>query len=238
MFCSDIAQSKDTNEATGQSLKASDGGAASRRPKGLKVLSETSEIKPPAPFGKKVWKELSLKSIAKPICPEVTNCPATPAVTVAVAPWRPRCARKAAPPPLTRMIVFTPTNQKFESLHEYVTVTQERRKQFTQACFSASKNMDCRDGNSSLSPKSRSTTPRNDARRGSTQGNPVLRPSLWSSNDSGAGLLQQPTESAPEPVNETTSETMMISGAEDAKACGQHEFGNRLIHGCVDKAAA
>jgi hypothetical protein len=57
------------------------------------------------------------------VAPEACSHPATPAVTNTA--WRPRRKPQAAlPPPPNRNIAFTPTNQRFESIDEYMQETE------------------------------------------------------------------------------------------------------------------
>jgi hypothetical protein len=98
-----------------------------------------------SPHSLKIRTDLSLATMTKPIAPEACSHPATPAVITKPAAWRPRCSRKAAPPPLTRIIVYTATNQRFESAYEYLQNTQDRRRKITESCFARSQNMDCRE---------------------------------------------------------------------------------------------
>jgi len=90
--------------------------------------------------GRPKHKELRLNAALKPIAPEAPGYPATPATL----PWKPRCSKKAAPPPLTRVIIFTPTNQTFSSAYEYVEETKARRQRVIQACKAQSDTLDLR----------------------------------------------------------------------------------------------
>eukprot|EP01063_Lacrimia_lanifica_P018947 TRINITY_DN2592_c0_g1_i1.p2 TRINITY_DN2592_c0_g1~~TRINITY_DN2592_c0_g1_i1.p2 ORF type:complete len:217 (+),score=72.23 TRINITY_DN2592_c0_g1_i1:140-790(+) len=74
-------------------------------------------------------KDMKLAQLLLPLAPETPATPASPAAKSGGAKaWRPRCLRKAMPPPPTETVKFTPSGKVFTSYEEYADATSEIRK--------------------------------------------------------------------------------------------------------------